>query len=264
MPSIEISSINDSTTGSSSTWASVSCVAVSSMSDPFHSVVLTLLALRAKKSRYCYCRAVMTTRQGRPPATDHDAIERVAFELFAERGFDATTIDDIVAAAGIGRRTLFRYYPSKNDIPWGQFDDSLARLGETLAAMPTDIPVHRAVHEAVLAFNRLDPDAVAQHRQRMRLLLTTPALQAHAVLRYEQWRGTIAAYVAARLGLAETHLLPRTIGQVTLAISLSAYEQWLAEPDQPLERLLDRALDGVIGYFTAGTTPTGGTTPAVS
>ena len=143
--------------------------------------------------------ASATSRQGRPPATDHDAIERAAFALFAERGFEATTIDDIAAAAGVGRRTLFRYYPSKNDIPWGQFDASLVRLRDHLAAMPSDIPVHRAVHDAVLAFNRLDPAAIPQHRQRMRLLLTTPALQAHSVLRYAQWRGTIAAYVASRL-----------------------------------------------------------------
>lgn len=188
-------------------------------------------------------------RQGRPPATDRAAIERVAFALFADRGFEATTIDDIAAAVGIGRRTLFRYYASKNDIPWGQFDENLVKLREHLDAMPVDIPVYRAVHDAVLAFNRLDPAAIPQHRQRMTLLLTTPALQAHSVLRYTQWRGTIAAYVASRLGLAETDLLPRTIGQVTLAISLSAYEHWLVREDQPLERLLDAALAGVLTYF---------------
>jgi TetR/AcrR family transcriptional regulator, regulator of mycofactocin system len=195
--------------------------------------------------------ASVHARPGRPPATDHDAIERAAFALFAERGFEATTIDDIAAAAGVGRRTLFRYYASKNDIPWGQFDASLVRLREHLDSMAPTIPVHRAVHDAVLAFNRLDPAAIPQHRQRMRLLLTTPALQAHSVHRYAQWRGTIAAYVASRYGLAETDLLPRTVGQVTLAISLSAYEQWLSVQDQPLERYLDEALGGVIAYFGA-------------
>jgi hypothetical protein len=80
-------------------------------------------------------------------------------------------------------------------------------------------------------------------------------LQAHSVLRYAQWRATIAAYVAARLDLAETDVLPRTIGQVTLAISLSAYEHWLDEETQPLERLLDAALDGVVGYFRADRGP---------
>ena len=122
--------------------------------------------------------STLNIRPGRPPATDHDAIERVAFALFAERGFDATTIDDIAAAAGIGRRTLFRYDPSKNDIPWGQFDESLVRLRAHLEAMAPDMPVYRAVHEAVLAFNHLEPAAIPQHRQRMRLLLSTPALHA--------------------------------------------------------------------------------------
>src|SRR5215213_2120704 len=62
---------------------------------------------------------------GRPPATTHAAIERTAFALFERQGFEATTLDDIAAALGVGRRTLFRYYPSKNDILWGRFDASL-------------------------------------------------------------------------------------------------------------------------------------------
>jgi TetR/AcrR family transcriptional regulator, regulator of mycofactocin system len=194
--------------------------------------------------------ASVHSRPGRPPATDHEAIERAAFALFAERGFEATTLEDIAAAAGVSRRTIFRYYPSKNDIPWGRFDQSLVQLRAHLEAMPHTIPVYRAVHDAVLAFNRFEPEAIGQHRQRMRLLLATPALQAHSVLRYAQWRSTIAGYVAARLGLAETDLLPRTIGQVTLAISLSAYEYWL-EQDEPLERLLDAALTAVVGYFSS-------------
>jgi mycofactocin system transcriptional regulator len=188
-------------------------------------------------------------RPGRPPATDHGAIERAAFALFAERGFEGTTIEDIAAAAGVGRRTVFRYFPSKNDIPWGLFDASLVRLREHLEAMPGTVPVYRAVHDAVLAFNHLEPEQIPQHRQRMRLLLTTPALQAHAVHRYAQWRGTIAGYVAGRYGLNETDLLPRTVGQVTLAVSLSAYEQWLLVEDEPLEQFLDDALAGVVGYF---------------
>jgi AcrR family transcriptional regulator len=65
---------------------------------------------------------------GRPPATSHAEIEAAAFALFAQKGFDATTMEDIATAVGVGRRTLFRYFPSKNDIPWGQFDDSLEHL----------------------------------------------------------------------------------------------------------------------------------------
>ena len=53
-------------------------------------------------------------------ASQPDELEHVAFELFDRQGFEGTTIDDIAGAqAGIGRRTFFRYFPSKNDVPWG-------------------------------------------------------------------------------------------------------------------------------------------------
>lgn len=188
-------------------------------------------------------------RGGRPPVTDHSAIERAAFDLFDERGFEATTVEDIARAAGIGRRTLFRYFPSKNDIPWGRFDDSLRHLRAYLDATPAELPVHVAVHRAVLDFNHLEQDAVAQHRRRMRLLLTTPALQAHSALRYEEWRGVIADFVARRFELPANHLLPRTAGRVSLALALSAYEQWLDDEDAALGQLLDDALKGLRDYL---------------
>ena len=65
---------------------------------------------------------------GRKRVTSRAELEHVAFELFERQGFDGTTIDDIAPAAGIGRRTFFRYFPSKNDIPWGNFDEELERM----------------------------------------------------------------------------------------------------------------------------------------
>jgi mycofactocin system transcriptional regulator len=188
--------------------------------------------------------------RGRPPATDHASIEAAAFELFADRGFDSTSIDDIAAAVGVGRRTLFRYYPSKNDIAWGQFDDSLRHFADTLDSMPEDIPLCDAVQRAVIDFNRLDPAAVDQHKQRMRLILTTPALQAHSVLRYEQWRAVIAQYVARRRAMKPDDLLPRTIGQVSLALALSAYDQWLDHQGASLEQLLDESFLALRSYLS--------------
>ena len=51
------------------------------------------------------------------------------------RGFDEVSVDDVAEAAGIARRTLFRYYPSKNAIPWGEFDAHLQQLRKLLAAV---------------------------------------------------------------------------------------------------------------------------------
>jgi TetR/AcrR family transcriptional regulator, regulator of mycofactocin system len=186
--------------------------------------------------------AVRRSGAGRPEVTSHAEIEQVAFRLFAERGFEATTLDAIAAEVGVGRRTLFRYYSSKNDIPWGQFDRTLDGFRQILAGMPTDLPLHEAVHRGVLAFNEFPEDSRPPHRDRMRLILRTPALQAHSVLRYAEWRAVIADYVAGRCGLEADDLMPRTVGHVSLALALSAYEQWLESPDASLRSLLEAAM----------------------
>ncbi|BDZ52122.1 hypothetical protein GCM10025867_43630 [Frondihabitans sucicola] len=75
-------------------------------------------------------------RIGRQPATSNAQLSHLGLQLFIERGFDATTIDDIASAAGIGRRTFFRYFSSKNDLPWGDFDTMIASMRAYLFALP--------------------------------------------------------------------------------------------------------------------------------
>ncbi|KQX74029.1 MULTISPECIES: mycofactocin system transcriptional regulator [Aeromicrobium] len=183
--------------------------------------------------------------RGRPVATTHEEIEEAAFRLFDERGFAETTVEAIAESVGIGRRTLFRYFDSKNDIPWGRFADSLDHFREILADSPPGLPLHESVHQAMLRFNDFGPHAAPQHRRRMGLILSTPALQAHSVLRYAQWRGVIADHVADRTGLAPGDLLPVTVGHVSLALALSAYEFWLAHEESDLLDLLDSAMAGL-------------------
>src|SRR5581483_9462030 len=114
---------------------------------------------------------------GRKHATSRAELERVAFRLFADKGFEETTVGDIAAAAGIGRRTFFRYFPSKNDVTWGDFDAELDRMRARLAAFAPGQPLMDALREAIVDFNRIAPDQVAQHRRRMRLILGVPAVK---------------------------------------------------------------------------------------
>ncbi len=193
-----------------------------------------------------------SSARGRPVATSHAAIEQAAFRLFASHGFAGTTMEAIAREAGIGKRTVFRYYQSKNDIPWGRFDRTLDHFRALLDDQPDDLPVHAAIHRGVMEFNRFPADARPPHRERMRLILTTPELQAHSVLRYAEWRRVIAEYVARRTGAHPDDLVPRVAGHASLAISLSAYETWLAEPDADapeLPEIIDRAMAGLRSYL---------------
>lgn len=193
--------------------------------------------------------------RGRPVATTPEEIERAAFELFADRGFGATTMDDIARTVGVSRRTLFRYFDSKNDIPWGQFDATLDEFRRVLRAMPGDLALHEAVARGVMAFNDVPPHAIASHRTRMRLILTTPELQAHSALRYADWRRVIAEFVAERLGTEPEALLPQMVGHVFLGLALSAYETWLDSTDRAIADVMVEALAAFHRYF--GAEPTG-------
>ena len=185
----------------------------------------------------------MTTKRGRPRATTAAEIERVALDLFSRRGFAETTVEDIAAAAGISRRTFFRYYASKNDVVWGDFDGLLRGMESWLADTPDDLPLVDALAAAVVRFNAVPPEAVAAHRQRMSLILHVPALQAHSTLRYADWRDVVARFAARRLDEPVDALGPQLVGHVALGAAVAAYERWLRDESADLATLLTRAFD---------------------
>ena len=146
------------------------------------------------------------------------------------------------AAAGIGRRTFFRYYASKNDAVWGDFDTQLDTLRDWFDECKPDVPLMDAVHGAVVVFNRLPKDQEPWHRRRMALILTTPALQAHSTPMYARWRAVIADFAAARMGVQARDMVPQLIAYAALGAAVAAYEQWLRDPGAELEPLLDLAM----------------------
>ncbi|MCG7606587.1 MULTISPECIES: mycofactocin system transcriptional regulator [Mycobacterium] len=182
-------------------------------------------------------------RVGRRPSTTQDHITDVALALFASRGFDEVSVDDVAKAAGIARRTLFRYYASKNAIPWGDFDAHLQHLRELLGSLSTEIPLAEALRTALLSFNTYDDQEMAQHRRRMRVILETAGLQAYSMTMYAGWREVIAAYVAQRIGAAPGDLMPQTAGWLMLGVALSAYEHWLADESVALADAIAEAFE---------------------
>jgi mycofactocin system transcriptional regulator len=181
---------------------------------------------------------------GRPPTTTRHEIQQVALDLFATRGFEETTLDDVAAAVGVARRTLFRYYASKNDLVWGEFDEHLEGLRVRLAESPADEPVMAVLRRAVVAFNDYGDDQQPELRIRMTLITSVPALQGHSMLRYREWSAVVAEFVAARLGPgahADDHV-PQVIADATLGACMATYRHWIARPGADLLQELDRAL----------------------
>ena len=184
-------------------------------------------------------------RVGRRRSTTWDHLSNVAIDLFAARGFDEVSVDDVAQAAGIARRTLFRYYPSKNALPWGDFDAHLEHMRDQLADLDPGVPIGDALRTALLAFNTFDEAETARHRQRMRVILETAELQAYSMTMYAGWRAVVAAFVARRMGAKASDLAPQTVAWTMLGVALSAYEHWLADESVSLAEALDDAFDTV-------------------
>lgn len=183
------------------------------------------------------------SRVGRRRSTTPGHITDVAIALFTARGFAEVSVDDVAQAAGISRRTLFRYYASKNAILWGDFDSHLARLRELLDAVGPRVRLGDALREALLAFNTFDDSETVRHRQRMRVILQTAELQAYSMTMYAGWREVIAEFVARRSGAKTTDLAPQTVAWTLLGVALSAYEYWLRDESVTLRAALGNAFD---------------------
>jgi len=179
--------------------------------------------------------------RGRRPSTTREAIARRALDLFERNGFDATTVDEIAAAVGISRRTFFRYYRSKRDVVWGEFDAELVRLRAQLMGAPPEEPMMDVVRRAVVATNRFGAGELDELRIRMSLISTVPALVAHSAVRYTEWCEVVADFVAGRVGGSPDALGPQTVARAALGTAMAAFACWAQHDTDDLPGEVDAA-----------------------
>lgn len=184
----------------------------------------------------------------RKKARTRAELQRHALRLFAERGYEATTVEDIAGAAEVARSTFFRYFATKEDVVL--FDDVDPLFEEALAAVPTGTPLLVALIEAMRAtFAELDEQKRAHEELRMRLVRTVPeiaaALRARGAWDVEQ----VARFVASALGRTSEDIEVVTLaGALTgarfAAQSLVAREPHRSYVDTTLE-ILERLRGGI-------------------
>jgi AcrR family transcriptional regulator len=173
-------------------------------------------------------------------------IQAEALRLFAAKGFEATTIEQIAAAADLAPRTFFRYFPSKEEVVfWADYQPTLAGF---VATRPHDEPAMQALRRGIVdglaAFYAQDRERLLE---RIRLAFRTPAL--HPRLRQQQagWAAAMARILAERLGARPDELEVRALAAAIAAALFVAIEHWQAHDGQgDLGGLLDRALDAVL------------------
>jgi mycofactocin system transcriptional regulator len=176
-------------------------------------------------------------------------VERAALDLFTLRGFENVTTDEVADAAGISRRTFFRYYATKADAVWGDFAGHVARLDALLTTADPGRPVLASVCAAYVEVNDYGDADLPLLRERMQLILTEPALMAHSQVRYADVDRAVARHVAERTGDSPADLVPRLVAATTRAAATTAFAGWLADEHSSLSRHLRRAFDEMAAGF---------------
>jgi AcrR family transcriptional regulator len=180
------------------------------------------------------------------------AIEDAAIALFAERGYQATTVADIAAAADIAPRTFFAYYRSKEDVLFGDadqtFDELEAHLHERPAGEPTFDALRRWIDEGMT-----DDLAEAQDREQTvrEIVAANDGLQARERRLMGRFEDLLAAAVATDLGDEPSALRPRMVAAAAVAALWCLRDGDDGRPadhDRALERL-----DEALAFLRAGT-----------
>ncbi|MFJ4851277.1 MULTISPECIES: TetR family transcriptional regulator [unclassified Streptomyces] len=184
-----------------------------------------------------------------------DALVAAAFQLFLERGYEATTIDDIVALAGVGRRSFFRYFPSKEDVVFPDHERALAEMTEFLdGSADTDEPVSKACGAARLVLNMYAENPTFSV-QRYRLTKQVPGLRAYelsVVWRYER---ALAEYLGARFAdRPDGKLRADVIAAAVVAAHNNGLRSWLRSGG---EGDAFAAVDHALDYVRRGWNPEG-------
>lgn len=158
-----------------------------------------------------------------------------AMTLFTTTGYKHTSVEDIAAAAQISRRTLFRYFPSKASLAWGEFEQHCVQL-ERFLEQTTDVsnPV-ACVIDALIAVNTFDEHHTNYHRQRMQLLASVDELRTHSVIMYEQLRTVIVDFLVGKCG--SEPLVATATAYAVVGIAEAAYRQWSMLPSSSCEDL---------------------------
>ncbi|MFJ9565155.1 TetR family transcriptional regulator [Streptomyces fuscichromogenes] len=178
-----------------------------------------------------------------------DEVAAIAIRLFAEQGYDTTTVDQITQAAGLSQRSFFRYFAGKDDVMGHAF----AATGADIAAALADRPARERPWLALRrAFDKLINQLSGDDRglEVMRMIYETPSLHAAQLRKEALWRVGIAESVAPRLPSGLTADERRVQAGALAAAAVASFEwargEWVAcDGTTPLDQLVDSAMDVV-------------------
>ncbi|WP_101946937.1 TetR family transcriptional regulator [Mycobacterium sp. 3519A] len=168
-------------------------------------------------------------------------LEQAALELYAERGFDETTVAEIAERAGLTERTFFRHFTDKREVLFGGQDALVELINAAIAQAPESASPIDAAGDALRAAGAMLEDRREQARRRQAVIDANPGLQERELIKLASLAEAIAAALRRR-GLAES--AAALTAETAIAVFKVAYNKWLtAGKRRDLPRLVGDSLD---------------------
>lgn len=162
-------------------------------------------------------------------------ITDAASALFAERGYKATTIDDIAAAIGMSQRSVYRYFPTKEALVIGKFDFVADGMLEALRQRPPGESLWESLRRVfdVLVAHADGSEALATSEPIQQIVFETPAILAVYLQRLQQLQDAVVDVVIARahaagVPYAKDDPAPRALTGAAFGCLVAAQHSWLA------------------------------------
>lgn len=173
-------------------------------------------------------------------------IAETAWSVFAERGFDDVTVNEVAEATGISRASFFRYFSSKEEAVFVALEAMGAEIATALEERPPQEEPWVALRRAFDAATPNYANNPARSLARLNLTRETPSLRAHQLERQAQWRDLIGPALALRLGLDPEDVRVDAIVGASQAALDAATERWaLSGGELDLTTLIDEAFEAI-------------------
>jgi AcrR family transcriptional regulator len=181
-----------------------------------------------------------------------ETIARVALDLFSERGYHATTLADIAEAADVSTRTIFAYFPSKEDIFFCDFPAMKDALARALAERPPDKDALETLRDFILS-TAPHQDKDELHEQRRHVVEGDETLRNRKRARLAQIEELVAKAIAQDIGAAENDVRPQVVAASLTAAFDVIFEHEAGTSSSP--RSADEVatmIDPVITFMRGG------------
>jgi AcrR family transcriptional regulator len=182
----------------------------------------------------------------------------VALELFAERGFDAVTVNDIADRADVDPSTFYRHFVTKEAVIFAEFGEWTGRIGDAIRAQPADLPVLETLRASVKDLAAMLMLNLDNDRRRAELIESTPSVRAQGLVVREAVIDEVALAIAERMAVDPVRDSRPYLLAASNVLAANWYRRHIVQTgDVPssVDEAVDRIIDYVQGFIAVFAQP---------